>query len=106
MNIYSPVLVKLSDGIVTDEVSNSVTSGMIETAIQNALRNTIITPFQTWALNTWIKFVGVSYFVCLGVAMVGGITYIVGIDKGKKIAILATVTYLGVQLLNWFIIGG
>lgn len=104
---YTPIaLAKLSDGVVNSAVSDDVTNNMIEIAIQNAIQNTIVIPFQTWVLQTWIKFVGVSHYACLGIAMLGGIAYIIGIEEGKKVAIIATITYLGIQLLNWVFIGG
>lgn len=107
MGIYhAPVLAKLVDGIVTDAVSDNVTNNMIEKAIQNAINNTIVIPFQTWILNTWIRFSEISHIACLVVASVGIIMFMVGVEKGRKIAIVAVLSYLGIQLLNWVIMGG
>lgn len=103
MNMYyAPVIAKLSDGVVDEATSNSVTTNMIEKAINNA----IVIPFQSWVLETWARFVLSSHLICLGIAVIGATVYIVGIDKGKKVAIIAVASYLGIQFINYVIVGG
>ena len=79
--------------------------GWIEEAIHNAIQTAIVIPFQTWALNMWNGFMGVSHYICLFTAVGGVIFCICGIEKGKKVAIIASLTYVGLQILNWFIVG-
>ena len=109
MNVYyTPVALTKATEILSDTspITVDASQGMIEKAIHNAIQNSIVTPLQNWLLGVWIKFVRVSHFACLGIATIGVIVWIIGIDKGKKIAIISVAIYLGIQLLNWVILGG
>ncbi len=76
--------------------------GMIERAISNAIQNTIVIPLQQWLLNGWIKFVGLSYWLCLAIATTGVICAICGIPKGKKLAVCSIIFYIIVRMVSWY----
>lgn len=78
---------------------------MIEKAIENAIQNTIVIPFKEWCAGIWASFMCVSHYLCLYVAIGGVILLICGIKKGKKVAIIAGITYLGLLILNAIILG-
>ena len=125
MNVYhTPVIVAAKTIQAFTEIAPDVNpvaeSNMIESAIRNALKgtneaigsvveaaihNAIFVPAKALLLKVWERFMAVSHFSCLVVASVGVVLMIVGIEKGKKIAIIATLTFLGLQILNWVILG-
>ena len=76
--------------------------GMIEKAISNAIQNTIVIPLQKWLINGWLKFVGISYWLCLAIATTGVICAILGIPKGKKWAIVSIVFYIIVRMVSYY----
>lgn len=82
-------------------VSN-VDQNIIEKAISNAIQHTIVIPFQKWMLGTWLKFVGLSYWLCLAIATAGVICAILGIDKGKKWAIGSIIFYIIIRMVTYY----
>lgn len=98
--------VRLPQPNVPNNISDiTETSGsIIQTAIEKAIQNTIVIPFKNWCFGLWSGFMVVSHYVCLLTAMGGVIFYICGIEKGKKVAIVAMLSYLGLQILNFVII--
>lgn len=78
--------------------------GILERAISNAIEHTIVIPLQNWLLNGWIKFVGLSYWLCLAVATTGVICAILGIPKGKKWAITSIVFYIIVRMVSSYFV--
>ena len=74
--------------------------GILEKAISNAIEHTIVIPLQNWLLNGWIKFVGLSYWLCLAVATTGVICAILGIPKGKKWAVTSIVFYIIIRMVS------
>lgn len=76
--------------------------GILEKAISNAIEHTIVIPLQNWLLNGWIKFVGLSYWLCLAVSTTGVICAILGIPKGKKWAITSIVFYIIVRMVTYY----
>lgn len=76
--------------------------GILESAISNAIQHTIVIPLQNWLLNGWIKFVGLSYWICLAVATAGVICAILGIEKGKKFAICSIIFYIIVRMVSYY----
>lgn len=83
-------------------LSAEVNQGILEAAISNAIHSTIVVPLQKWLLNGWIKFVGLSYWLCLAVATTGVICAILGIPKGKKWAITSIVFYIIVRMVTYY----
>ena len=105
---YTPVLINNAIPIFTDltiDKTNLKDSGIIQSAIEKAIQNTIVIPFQNWCVNLWSGFIALSHYVCLFVAIGGVIYYICGIEKGKKVAIVSVLVYVGFQLINWIILG-
>lgn len=82
-------------------VAAATDMNMIEEAVYNAIQNTITIPFRMWILDTWINFVDLSFVLCLAVAITGAVCAILGIEKGKKIAILSIVFYFLLRLFSW-----
>ena len=85
-------------------VSNivNIEQNMLEKAISNAIQHTIVLPLQKWLLNGWIKFVGLSYWLCLAIATTGVICAILGIPKGKKLAITSIVFYIIIRMVTYY----
>ncbi len=75
---------------------------MIEKAISDAINSTIVQPFQEWLLNGWIKFVGVSYWICLAIATTGVVCAICGIPKGKSLAVKSIIFYIIIRMVSWY----
>ena len=82
--------------------ATSTEQGMIERAISSAIQNTIVKPFQEALLNGWIKFVDVSYILCLAIAMAGAICGFCGIKKGYKVAIVSILFYLLLRMVSFY----
>lgn len=76
--------------------------GMIEKAIGAAIQNTIIIPFQQALLRGWIKFVSVSYLICLAIAMCGVVCGICGIKKGYKASVVSILFYVLLRMVSWY----
>ena len=79
--------------------------GWLEGVIHNAIQSAIVDPFVTWCTNTWVSFVNTSHYLCLFVAMGGMICWICGFEKGKKVAIGAALVYIGLRVINIFVLG-
>ena len=80
----------------------STEQGIIERAISSAIQNTIVKPFQEALLNGWVKFVDVSYILCLAIAMAGAICGFCGIKKGYKVAIVSILFYLLLRMVSFY----
>ena len=85
--------------------STSVEMGVLEEAIHHAIQSTIVDPFTNWCTNAWLSFMNGSHYICLFVAMGGTICWICGFEKGKKVAIGAVLVYIGLRIINIFILG-
>lgn len=74
---------------------------IIERAVSSAIDKTIVKPLQGWFINAWIRFVGLSYWLCLAIATTGVICAILGIQKGKKLAAGSIVFYIIIRMVTW-----
>lgn len=70
-------------------------------AFQDALENAIVIPLKTALLNGWIKFISLSYAVCLTVAVTGIVCGALGIKKGYRVAAGSIIFYLILRLFSW-----
>lgn len=82
-------------------LATDVTQNPLEQAISNAIQHTIVEPLQQWLLNGWLKFVGISYWLCLAIATAGVICAILGLPKGKKWAITSIVFYIIIRMVTF-----
>lgn len=80
----------------------STEQGILEVAISNAIKHTIVIPLQSWLLNSWIKFVGLSYWLCLATATAGIICVVLGVEKGKKWAIRSIIFYIIIRMVGYY----
>ena len=98
---YIPPVVLSASSTVSVSAA-SVDQSMLEKAISNAIHHTIVAPLQHWLLNGWIKFVGLSYWLCLAIATAGVICAICGIPKGKKWAICSIIFYIIIRMVSYY----
>ena len=82
-------------------VSATTDRGIIEEAIYNALQDTLVIPFQTWALETWNKIVDASFILCLSIAFAGAICGVLGIKKGYQVTVISIIFYLLLRLFSY-----
>lgn len=96
-----------SDLDLFTSISNSINTAIsqstaeLEQVISDAIQNTIVEPLCTWAYETWLRFVDVSFIFCLTVAFVGAICGILGIKRGYKVMIFSIVFYFLLRLFSY-----
>lgn len=98
---YIPVVATAT----TSTIEKVEEMGWLQEIIHNAIQSAIVDPFTNWCTDVWINFMNASHYICLFTAIGGVIFWICGIEKGKKVAIVATLTYVGLRILNMFILG-
>ncbi len=91
---YIPTMVATA----TPEVNQNI----LEKAISDAINSTIVQPLQNWLLGCWIKFVGVSYWLCLAIATSCAICSMCGIPKAKSLAIKTIIFYIIIRMVSWY----
>ena len=99
-NVVEAEAVNLMDILIS--LANGDTK-LLETAISNAINNTLVIPFVTAVTKGWLVFVEVSGYITLFIALAGVMSYIGGVKKGKDVAITCGVIHIIIQLINYFI---
>lgn len=79
-----------------------VSQSILEKAVSNAIQNTIVIPLKRCLLNGWIKFTGLSYWMCLAIATAGVVCAACGIPKGKKWAITSIIFYIIIRMVSYY----
>lgn len=78
----------------------SPSKGIIQSAVENALTNTIIVPLKNWCYEVTTKgLVLAEWGLMFGCAW-GIIFWICGVEKGKKTAIVCALVYIGLQIVK------
>lgn len=80
--------------------ARDATGDFVYNAICNALNDIIVEPFKDFMGGLWVKFVDVSFVVCLSCVIVGLICGGLGIKKGYKVAAFSIVFYFLLMVVS------
>lgn len=78
----------------------------MESAMSNAIQNTIVEPFQTWCLGVWANFIDVSLPICIVTSLTALMLTMVGVKKARTWIIIPIIVYLFLQIINYMVVGG
>lgn len=81
-------------------VVTSTSKNLLQTTIENAITNTIVTPFKAWCYATISKGIMLAEWGLIFGCAVGIIFWICGIDEGKKTTIVCALIYIGLQIVK------
>lgn len=87
----------LENGNVANSILNEQES-MLQRAIEGALQNVIVIPLKKFCIKSLSVMLEMSYVGCLVVAVGGMLFMFCGIEKGKKAAIGASLTYIMIRV--------
>lgn len=79
---------------------------IIEGAVNNAITNCIVKPFQGWCYGVWCGFVDVSFPACTVVSLTSLMLYMIGVKKARQWIIIPIIVYLFLRIADSMITGG
>lgn len=80
---------------------NSLSSkGIIQSAIESAITNTIVVPIKAWCHEVATKGIMLIEWGLIFACAWGIIFWICGLEKGKKTAIVCALIYIGLQIVK------
>ena len=77
----------------------------IGNAVEGAIQNAIVRPFQHWCYGLWCGFVDISLPVCTTVSLSALMLSIIGVKKARQWIIIPIIVYLFIMSANKMIEG-
>lgn len=81
-------------------VATTTSKGVIQSAIESAINNTLVIPFTNWCKEVTYKCTMLAEWGLIFGCAVGIIFWICGIEKGKKTTIVCALVFIGIQVLK------
>lgn len=75
-------------------------NNLLQSTIEKAITNTIITPFKAWVYEFTSKTIMLAEWGLILGCAAGIIFWICGIEKGKKATIVCALVFIGIQVLK------
>lgn len=81
-------------------VTTSGNNNFLQKTIENAINNTIVTPFKSWVYEVTSKTIMLAEWGLIFGCAAGIIFWICGVEKGKKTTISCALIFIGLQVVK------